>query len=142
MPKIPLPSQFKLEILLWKAYFYTRNVSIDDTHDEKDGGSVATVTKSELAGILARDLGMTRVQARKAVDALFNGLRDALQQGGRIEIRGFGAWTVKATNSKPNARNPRTGEVVAVPARRKVAFKPGQIIREALSQPIEDRIPR
>ncbi|MBI2951734.1 integration host factor subunit beta, partial [bacterium] len=85
---------------------------------------MATVTKAELAGILARDLGMTRAQALQAVDALFTGLRDALR-GGRIEIRNFGSWTVKATNAKPNARNPRTGEVVTVPPRRKVAFKPG-----------------
>lgn len=81
--------------------------------------------------------GYARGQALKAVDALFNGLREALQQGGRIEIRGFGNWTVKATNARPTARNPRTGEVVFVPARRKVAFKPGRVIKEALMQPLD-----
>ncbi|MSS72463.1 MAG: integration host factor subunit beta [Candidatus Latescibacteria bacterium] len=96
---------------------------------------MATVTKAELAGILARDLGMPKMQALKAVDALFNGLREALLQGGRIEVRDFGSWTVKATNTKLNARNPRTGAVVVVPARRKVRFKPGRILKEALSQP-------
>lgn len=113
----------------------------EDTRDER-GMSVATVTKAELAHVLTRDLGIPRVQARKAVDALFNGLREALQQGGRIEIRNFGSWTVKATNARPNARNPRTGEVVVVPARRKVRFRPGRIIKEALSPDItieEDR---
>ena len=98
---------------------------------------MATVTKAELAGILARDLGMTRTQALKAVDALFNGLCESIQQGSRIEIRNFGSWTVKATNAKPNAGNPGTGEVVAVPARRKVRFKAGRIVKEALSQPLE-----
>ena len=98
---------------------------------------MATVTKAKLARILAHDLGMLRGQALKAVDALFNGLRDALQQGGRIEIRDFGSWTVKTTNAKSNARNPRTGEVVVVPARRKVRFKAGRIVKEALSQSLD-----
>jgi nucleoid DNA-binding protein len=96
-----------------------------------------TVTKLELSGILARDLGIPRAQAHQALDALFTGLREAVQQGSRIEIRGFGTWTVKTTNAKPNARNPRTGEVVVVPPRRKVKFRPGRIIRDALSQPVE-----
>ena len=98
---------------------------------------MATVTKAELARILARDINCTEVLAHKAVDAFFEIMRDALQQGDRIEIRNFGSWTVKATNSRPNARNPRTGEVVVVPARRKARFKPGRIIREALSQPLK-----
>lgn len=98
---------------------------------------MATVTKAELTDILAHDLGLTRTLAHKAVEVFFEAIREAILRGDRIEVRGFGAWTVKATNSKPNARNPRTGEVVVVPARRKVRFKPGQIIKEALTRPVE-----
>lgn len=98
---------------------------------------MATVTKAELTRVLTHDLGCTEVLAHKAVDAFFEAMREAVLQGDRIEIRGFGSWTVKTTNAKSNARNPRTGEVVAVPARRKVRFKAGRIIKEALSQPIE-----
>lgn len=98
-------------------------------------GNVATVTKAKLARMLARDLCFTEVLAHKVVDAFFEIMREAVQRGDRIEVRGFGSWTVKTTNARPNARNPRTGEVVVVPARRKVRFKPGRIIKVALAQP-------
>ena len=70
------------------------------------------------------------------VDALFTELREQLIAGNRIEVRGFGVLEVKATRPKPAARNPRTGEVVYVPARRKVQFKPGRLLKEAMHKPI------
>jgi len=75
------------------------------------------------------------------VAAFVASLSDALIQGHRIEIRGFGGWTVKTTRPKPVARNPKTGERIFVPARRKVAFKPGRILKMALSQPLESGRP-
>ena len=54
--------------------------------------------------------------------------------GNRIEIRGFGVLNVKHTKPRPTARNPRTGEQVGVPARRKVLFKPGKLLKAALTQ--------
>ena len=66
------------------------------------------------------------------VDSLFEAMRDTLIEGNRIEIRGFGVLEVKDTKPKPAARNPRTGEVVYVPARRKTHFKPGKQLKEAL----------
>ena len=66
------------------------------------------------------------------VDSLFEAMRDALIDGNRIEIRGFGVLEVKNTKPKPAARNPRTGEIVYVPARRKTHFKPGKQLKEAL----------
>ena len=52
----------------------------------------------------------------------------------RIELRNFGIFEVKPTKAKPRARNPRTNEEVYVPARRKIHFKPGKIIRQELQQ--------
>ena len=52
----------------------------------------------------------------------------------RIELRNFGIFEVKPTRAKPRARNPRTNEEVYVPPRRKIHFKPGKIIRQALQQ--------
>ena len=66
------------------------------------------------------------------VDSLFESMRETLIEGNRIEIRGFGVLEVKNTKPKPAARNPRTGEVVYVPARRKTHFKPGKQLKEAL----------
>ena len=97
-----------------------------------------TVTKADLARVLARDSGCTRTLARQLVDALFEAMTDTIIRGDRIEIRGFGVWEVKDTRAR-RARNPRTGDAVEVPARRKVAFKPGRLIKEALSRPLKGK---
>ncbi len=98
-----------------------------------------TTKKADFVAVLTRDLKMTGILAHRAVDAFVSSLSDALMRGHRIEIRDFGVWTVKTTRPKPGARNPRTGERIFVPARRKVAFKPGRILKQALSQPLENR---
>ena len=54
----------------------------------------------------------------------------------RIEIRDFGVFEVKKTKAKPRARNPKTGEIIYVPARRKTHFKPGKLLKEAMKQPL------
>jgi len=103
---------------------------------KQSGERVQTITKADLAKILVDDLNCKNTVAKEAVNVLFETLADAIVDGGRIEIRGFGSWEVRETNAQPNARNPRTGAKVFVPARRKVRFKPGQILRKALSKPV------
>ena len=98
-----------------------------------------TVTKADLVKTIAAEFGYSKTEARASVDAFFEALPGAIVEGNRIEARGFGAFTVKHSNAKAGARNPKTGERVYVPARRKVAFKPGRILREALSKPVEEQ---
>lgn len=95
-----------------------------------------TVTKKELARAVAEAVASKDSMAHKAVDALFSAMREELVKGNRIEVRGFGVLEVRATKAKPAARNPRTGEVVYVPPRRKTHFKPGKELKEALHQPL------
>ena len=102
----------------------------------QQGETVGKVTRADLARRAARDLGCTRTLARQLVDALFEALTDTIIRGDRIEVRGFGVWKVKGTRAK-NARNPGTGDVVEVPARRRVAFKSSRLIQEVLSRPLE-----
>jgi nucleoid DNA-binding protein len=94
-----------------------------------------TVTRKGLADRVAADVGVKRQFALKVVDALFKVMRDSLVRGDRIEIRGFGVLGVKNTKPKPAARNPKTGEIVYVPARRKSYFKAGMLIKEVLHKP-------
>ena len=96
-----------------------------------------TITKRDLARVLCERKGCRETFARQMVDALVQVLTETIARGERIEIRGLGVWEVKATRAKPNARNPRTGVRVRIPARRKVLFKPGKALREVLSRPIE-----
>ena len=102
------------------------------------GLHVQTITKADLTKLLADEMNCQTTTAKQAVDILFETLADAIMEGERIEIRGFGSWDVKRTNARPRARNPRTGDEVFVPARRKVGFKPGKILRDALSTPLAD----
>ena len=96
---------------------------------------MSTVTKRQLVRQVAAQVACSTAQAQEAVDALFTRLREQLIEGHRIEIRGFGVLNVKDTKAKTEARNPRTGERVFVPTRRKVLFKPGKQLKEALRQP-------
>ena len=96
-----------------------------------------TVTKKELARTVAKAVSSRNNAAQEAVDALFSAMREELIKGNRIEVRGFGVLEVKEAKAKPAARNPRTGEVVYVPPRRKTHFKPGKELKEALHRPVE-----
>ena len=95
-----------------------------------------TVTKRDLARTVSQAVSSRNNTAQEAVDALFSAMREELIKGNRIEIRGFGVLEVRHTKAKPAARNPRTGEVVYVPPRRKTHFKPGKDLKEALHRPL------
>ena len=91
------------------------------------------MNRSDLIELLATKqsfLGERDVQY--AVDALLRLMSDALASGQRIEIRGFGSFTLH-TRRPRMGRNPRTGEVVALPARHVPHFKPGKDLRERVN---------
>jgi len=96
-----------------------------------------TTTKKELAMQVARDTGCRKSLAAKMVNSIFIAMRDSIIRGDRIEIRGFGVFQVKNTKAKPAARNPRTGKLIFVPARRKTHFKPGKLLKDELHKPLE-----
>ena len=95
---------------------------------------LSTITKKDLALLVSQSTGCKKNLAAKMVDSLFVAMRDSLIQGNRIEIRGFGVFQVKDTRPKPAARNPRTGEIIYVPARRKTHFQPGRLLTAARHQ--------
>lgn len=97
-----------------------------------------TTTKKDLALKISDQLGVRKQLAYEIVDTLFKAMRDSLVEGNRIEIRGFGVLGIKPTKPKPAARNPRTGEIVYVPARRKSYFKAGVLIKKALHKPLSE----
>ena len=96
-----------------------------------------TTTKKDLALVISEKLGVRKQLAYEVVDTLFKAMRESLISGDRIEIRGFGVLGVKDTKPKPAARNPRTGEIVYVPARKKSYFKAGVLIKKALHEPLD-----
>jgi len=89
--------------------------------------------RSELVQKLAQENPGLSVQTiDKIVDLVFKGIVDRLATGGRVELRGFGAFTTRARDAR-TGRNPRTGEEVEVPAKRVPHFKPGKEMRERLN---------
>lgn len=96
-----------------------------------------TTTKKDLALRISGKLGVKKQLAYELVDTLFKAMRESLIQGSRIEIRGFGVLGVKDTKPKPAARNPQTGEIIYVPARKKSYFRAGVLIKKVLPQPLE-----
>jgi integration host factor subunit beta len=66
------------------------------------------------------------------VDTVFHHMKDALQRGEKIEIRGFGSFTVRVRRAK-EGRNPKTGEKVSIPEKRIPFFKVGKELRELVN---------
>ena len=99
---------------------------------------MGTVTKNDLAKAIAENIGCNRNLALQMVDSLFGAMREKLIEGDRIEIRDFGVFVVREVKAKPAARNPRTGERVYVPARRRAHFKPGKLLKEGLHKKREE----
>lgn len=89
--------------------------------------------RSELVQALAENNGdLTAAEVEKIVDIFFSGITNQLAKGGRVELRGFGAFTTRARDAR-TGRNPRTGEAVQIDAKKVPFFKPGKEIRERLN---------
>ena len=89
--------------------------------------------RSELVQYLTEEnKGMTVVEIERIVDLFFDEISGHLAAGGRVELRGFGAFTTRARDAR-TGRNPRTGEAVSISAKRVHFFKPGKEIRERLN---------
>ncbi|MGE0179643.1 MAG: HU family DNA-binding protein, partial [Sphingomonas sp.] len=81
--------------------------------------------RSELVQKLCDDYpDLTLKEVERVVAAFYDAIIDQLQNGGRIELRGFGAFSTRARDAR-RGRNPRTGEAVDVEAKRVPYFKPG-----------------
>jgi integration host factor subunit beta len=93
-------------------------------------GSEDDMTKSELIAALSEARPeLTRKHAEVVVNTVFDSMRNALAEGDRIEIRGFGSFHVRARSPRAG-RNPKSGAVVSVGARRVPHFKVGKELRD------------
>jgi integration host factor subunit beta len=89
--------------------------------------------RSELLQILAKENPELRAEdVERAVDTFFDEIGGRLAKGGRVELRGFGAFSVRERGAR-KGRNPRTGEAVEVPGKSVPFFKPGKEMRARLN---------
>ena len=93
---------------------------------------LVNMTKAQLAAQLSTTVELNKSEAEKIIDAVFAAMGQALKAGEKLDIRGFGNFKVKDQAARV-ARNPRTGEAIAVPAKKVAAFKPSKELAELLN---------
>jgi integration host factor subunit alpha len=94
--------------------------------------SVKTITKAELAEALFDRLGLNKREAKDMVDGFFDEIRQALERGESVKLSGFGNFQLRDKPQRPG-RNPKTGEEIAITARRVVTFHASQKLKAAVS---------
>jgi len=90
------------------------------------------MTKSVLISLLSTRHNLTEVQSARIVNLIFDGFKEALVKGDRIEIRGFGSFVMREYKTY-YGRNPKTGKVVEVKPKRLPFFKVGKELKERLN---------
>ncbi len=83
------------------------------------------MNKAELIAKLAEDAGITKTQANEALDSFVEAVSKTLKSGGKVTLVGFGTFSVSKRAAR-NGRNPQTGEVIKIKARKVARFKAGK----------------
>ena len=91
------------------------------------------MTKTTLIEIVASNTGLKKKDAEAAVNAVFGAMTDALAKGDKIQLVGFGTFSVKYRAAK-ESKNPRTGEKIKVPATYRPAFSAGKSLKETVAK--------
>ena len=89
------------------------------------------MNKSKLVAVMAKKSGLSRKQCEAALDAFVAATGDALKNGDKVHLVGFGTFEVKERAARVG-RNPRTMESVDIPASRQPAFRPGKALKETV----------
>ena len=89
-------------------------------------------TKKDIVDRIAERTGTQRARVKTVVQQFLDEITAELAQGNRIELRDLGVFAPKTTPAR-TARNPRTSQKVQVPAKRRVVFKPGRLLRQQLN---------
>ena len=89
------------------------------------------MTKVELIAAVANDANLTKKDAEAAVNSTLNAITNALKEGDKVTLVGFGTFEVRERPAR-KGRNPMTGEAIDIDATRSVAFKPGKSIKDAM----------
>ena len=91
------------------------------------------MTKSELIEKVVQSHGMLNVKVSEiVVNTVFDSIEEALKSGDKVEIRGFGSFTVRERLGR-EARNPKSGEVVHIPSKKTPFFKTGKELKERVN---------
>ena len=90
------------------------------------------VTKSDLVDAVYKSTDVEKQLVSKVVDSLLLQMRESLETGSTIELRGFGTFEIRLRKGRSVARNPKTGEKLSVEPHYVAAFRAGQILKDKL----------
>lgn len=90
------------------------------------------MTKTELCQSVREKSGLSLAESKAAVNAILDTMTEAFAKGDSVTLIGFGSFTVKTIPSHPG-RNPFTDETIIIPERRRVSFKPGATLKDAVN---------
>ena len=92
---------------------------------------MSALTKADMAKKLYKEYGLNKREAREIVDAFFEEIRFALEQGIHVKLSGFGNFGLRQKKQRPG-RNPKTGAATPISARKVVAFRAGQKLKSRI----------
>lgn len=92
---------------------------------------VNVMNKTDLVNAVAEKSELSKKDATKAVDAVFESVMDSLKSGDKVQLIGFGNFEVRERSAR-KGRNPQTGEEIEIPASKVPAFKPGKALKESV----------
>lgn len=90
------------------------------------------MNKGDLINKVAESAGISKAQATDALNAVLDGVTEALKDGDKVTLIGFGTFSVSRREAR-SGRNPQTGETIQIAAKNVVKFKPGKEISDAVN---------
>jgi len=90
------------------------------------------VNKNDLVAQVSENAGLSKVDSTKAVDAVFDSITSSLKKGTEVRLVGFGTFSVSNRRAS-KGRNPRTGEVIDIPASKRPKFSAGKSLKDAVN---------
>ncbi len=91
------------------------------------------MNKAELIEAVASTTGLTKTDTKKTIDAVFEEITNSLKKGEPVQLIGFGSFKVSERNAR-KGRNPRTGEVIRIAARKVPSFTAGQSLKDEVNK--------
>lgn len=92
----------------------------------------STVTKADIVERVYQKIGFSKKESSELVELVFKSLKDSLNNGEKVKISGFGNFVVQEKEERIG-RNPQTGDQIKISARRRVAFRPSQVLKAMLN---------
>ena len=90
------------------------------------------MTKADMVELVYEQIGVSKREAARVVETIFDVVKETLERGENVKISGFGSFNIQ--HKKPRrGRNPQTGEEITISARRVLSFKVSNVLREQLN---------